>query len=52
MPTYPIGQNATAFSGVVIWTLHLTGVATGALPAVCPAMNLSYNAPRVTVRMT
>ena len=44
--------QTASLNGVVVWTLHRTGVATGALPAVCPAMNPSYNAPRVTVRMT
>lgn len=43
--------QTSALNGAPIWTLLASGVSTGALPA-CPAMSPSYNAPRVTVRMT
>lgn len=43
--------QTSALNGAPIWTLIASGVSTGALPA-CPTMTPSYNAPRVTVRMT
>ena len=43
--------QTSALNGAPIWTLFASGVSTGALPA-CPTMTPSYNAPRVTVRMT
>ena len=43
--------QTSALNGAPVWTLLASGVSTGALPA-CPTMTFSYNAPRVTVRMT
>lgn len=44
--------QAAALNGAPNWSLFTTGVTPGALPNPCPPMTPSYNAPRVTVRMT
>ena len=44
--------QSTALNGAANWTLHATGVTPGTLPNPCPPMTPSYNAPRITVRMT